>query len=79
VDYVAQFMLTNFGEGAGGIEVKPLSIKDDTLQKEEQASIEDFGNEGLTCPHCGGPAKRLGNCAIYCTNCKQTTRSGCGE
>ncbi len=79
VDYVAQFMLTNFGEGAGGIEVKPLSIKDDTIQKEEQASIEDFGNEGLTCPHCGGPAKRLGNCAIYCTNCKQTTRSGCGE
>lgn len=36
-------------------------------------------NEGLVCPHCGGPAKRMGNCAIYCTSCKQTTRSGCGE
>ncbi len=79
VDYVSQFMLTNFGEGAGGVEIKNMTIKDDTMQKEEQASIEDFGNEGLTCPHCGGPAKRLGNCAIYCTNCKQTTRSGCGE
>ena len=46
---------------------------------EEQKSITDFGNEGLVCPHCGGPAKRMGNCAIYCTSCKQTTRSGCGE
>lgn len=81
VDYVAQFMLNNFGEGAGGIEVNEVQLNStSTLQeKEEQSSIEDFGNEGLTCPHCGGPAKRLGNCAIYCTSCKQTTRSGCGE
>jgi hypothetical protein len=72
------------------IEIKPLEPEIDT-----QLSIKDFheeennGNdekeaetkshEGLTCPHCGGPAKRLGSCAIYCTNCKQTTRSGCGE
>jgi len=92
VDYVAQFMLNNFGEGSGkmNIEIKPLEPEIDT-----QLSIKDFheeennGNdekeaetkshEGLTCPHCGGPAKRLGSCAIYCTSCKQTTRSGCGE
>ncbi|MSS75120.1 vitamin B12-dependent ribonucleotide reductase [Candidatus Pacearchaeota archaeon] len=46
---------------------------------EEQASLKTFGNEGLVCPQCGGPAKRLGNCAMVCTSCKQTTRSGCGE
>jgi ribonucleoside-diphosphate reductase alpha chain len=76
VDYVAQFMLANFGEGASGIEVQIDKLKE---ANEEQASIQDFGNEGLTCPHCGGPAKRIGNCAIFCTSCKQTTRSGCGE
>jgi len=77
VDYVAQFMLANFGDGAGGIQVEVASKGDD--MKEEQTSIEDFGHEGLVCPHCGGPAKRLGNCAIVCTSCKQTTRYGCGE
>jgi ribonucleoside-diphosphate reductase alpha chain len=46
---------------------------------EEQASLKTFGNEGLVCPQCGSPAKRLGNCAMVCTSCKQTTRSGCGE
>lgn len=79
VDYVAQFMLNNYGEGAGKIDVQDLQIEKVKEEKEEQLSIKDFGNEGLTCPHCGGPAKRLGNCAIYCTSCKQTTRSGCGE
>jgi ribonucleoside-diphosphate reductase alpha chain len=76
VDYVAQFMINNFGEGTA-----PLSVKIEGIEsvKGEQASLQDFGNEGLTCPHCGGPAKRMGNCAIYCTSCKQTTRSGCGE
>jgi ribonucleotide reductase alpha subunit len=76
IDYVAQFMLNNFGEGAGVIEIKVPELEP---VKEEQKSITDFGNEGLTCPHCGGPAKRLGNCAMVCTSCKQTTRHGCGE
>ena len=79
VDYVAQFMLNNFGEGAGGVDVEDIEIERAKEEKDEQLSIKDFGNEGLTCPHCGGPAKRMGNCAIYCTSCKQTTRSGCGE
>ncbi len=76
VDYVAQFMINNFGEGTGPVSVKIESID---ATKAGQASLQDFGNEGITCPHCGGPAKRMGNCAIYCTSCKQTTRSGCGE
>jgi len=79
VDYVSQFMLNSYGEGAGGVDVQDIEIEKVKEEKEEQLSIKDFGNEGLTCPHCGGPAKRLGNCAIYCTSCKQTTRSGCGE
>ncbi|MEM4271579.1 MAG: vitamin B12-dependent ribonucleotide reductase [Candidatus Pacearchaeota archaeon] len=78
VDYVAQFMLANFGEGVSPA-VAELQIEKPSSEKEEQSSIKDFGNEGITCPHCGGPAKRMGNCAIYCTSCKQTTRSGCGE
>jgi ribonucleoside-diphosphate reductase alpha chain len=79
VDYVAQFMINNFGENSK-ISIKPegSALFKEEL-KEEQASIEDFGNEGLTCPHCGGPAKRIGNCSILCTSCKQTTRKGCGE
>jgi len=76
VDYVSQFMLNAFGDGAGK---KEIEIKELEIVREEQKSIKDFGNEGLVCPHCGGSAKRMGNCAIYCTNCKQTTRSGCGE
>ncbi len=77
VDYVAQFMLNNFGEGVGGVKVDvPQEIQP---VQEEQADLADFGNEGVTCPICGGPAKRIGNCAIVCTSCKQTTRNGCGE
>jgi ribonucleoside-diphosphate reductase alpha chain len=83
VDYIAQFMMNNFGSGAakpdfGSVPILEPAIKPD--QKiEEQKSLTDFGHEGLVCPHCGGPAKRIGNCAIFCTSCKQTTRSGCGE
>jgi ribonucleoside-diphosphate reductase alpha chain len=90
VDYVAQFMLNNFGEGSGAMKVEiktlepevetQLSIKD--FHKEEESdekASQKANHEGLVCPHCGGPAKRLGNCAIFCTSCKQTTRSGCGE
>jgi len=69
-------MLNNFGEGAGKIEIK---VPDLEPMNEQQKELSEFGNEGLTCPHCGGPAKRMGNCSIYCTSCKQTTRHGCGE
>lgn len=93
VDYIAQFMLNNFGLGTAPVDIHydglgsslapvaqaEFKIDFDKDLKEEQKSLGDFGNEGLTCPHCGGPAKRTGNCSIYCTQCKQTTRSGCGE
>jgi ribonucleoside-diphosphate reductase alpha chain len=81
VDYVAQFMMNNFGDGAGGIHVD-LTGTDvhDMSANEQQSSLEEFSvDEGITCPICGGVAKRIGNCAIMCTSCKQTTRSGCGE
>lgn len=76
VDYVAQFMIGHFGEGTGKVVFEVQAMED---TKEEQKSLTDFGNEGLVCPLCGGPAKRIGNCAITCTSCKQTSRSGCGE
>ncbi|MEK6855395.1 MAG: vitamin B12-dependent ribonucleotide reductase [Nanoarchaeota archaeon] len=76
VDYVAQFMLNNFGVRSSAIDVEVENFED---LKEEQASLEEFSNEGLACPICGGVAKRIGNCAIMCTSCNQTTRSGCGE
>jgi len=76
VDYVAQFMLNNFGESAGKIDIK---IPELALMNEAQKELSGFGDEGLTCPHCGGPAKRIGDGSIVCTSCKQTTRSGCGE
>lgn len=76
VDYVSQFMLANFGTGTGKVEVALSNLEP---QVEKQTELANFGNEGLVCPHCGGPAKRMGNCALYCTSCKQTTRNGCGE
>jgi len=77
VDYVAQFMMNNFGEGSGGIHV---NVIEEPAINEQQASLEEFSvDEGITCPICGGVAKRVGNCAIMCTSCKQTMRSGCGE
>ena len=76
VDYVAQYMTLHFGQSAPKTEIEIPTLEKPT---EEQKSITDFGNEGLICPHCGGPAKRMGNCAVFCTSCKQTTRSGCGE
>jgi len=86
VDYISQFMFNNFGPGTAKFdfkqvldEIAPAASALNSEQKEEQKSLTDFGNEGLVCPHCGGPAKRMGNCAIYCTSCKQTTRNGCGE
>lgn len=82
VDYVSQFMLNNFGVGSAGsgkVEFEIKAIEPAVKVSEDQKDLSSFSNEGLTCPHCGGSAKRLGNCAIYCTSCKQTTRSGCGE
>ncbi|OIO43062.1 intein-containing adenosylcobalamin-dependent ribonucleoside-diphosphate reductase [Candidatus Pacearchaeota archaeon CG10_big_fil_rev_8_21_14_0_10_35_219] len=76
VDYVAQFMLNNFGTSKGKVE---FEIKQMEKPSEEQKALDDYGNEGLTCPLCGGPAKRTGNCEMVCTFCKQTTRGGCGE
>jgi len=78
VDYVAQFMLNNFGDTASKPEIKFDSVKEKE-DGEAQAELAKFGNEGLTCPLCGGPAIRIGNCAIKCNSCNQTTRSGCGE
>ena len=78
VDYVAQFMINNFGEGTGGIKFDIDLVKGGGSD-EEQSSLEEFSHEGITCPICGGPAKRISNCAIMCTSCNQTTRSGCGE
>jgi ribonucleoside-diphosphate reductase alpha chain len=76
VDYVAQFMLNNFGEGSKNISMDVTELNG---EKDRQVELADFGNEGLTCPICGGPAKRIGNCAIVCTSCNTTTRNGCGE
>lgn len=79
VDYVAQFMLNNFGDGAGGVHVELTGIQESSIN-EQQSSLEEFSvDEGITCPICGGVAKRIGSCSIMCTSCKQTTRSGCGE
>lgn len=77
VDYVAQFMLNTFGSSAARIEFEVAPLE--SAAKEEQKSLKDFGHEGLVCPLCGGPAKRIGNCAVTCTSCNQTSRNGCGE
>ena len=78
VDYVAQFMLNSFSGPDKKIDFEIKSFEP-TMKDEEQKALNEFSDEGLTCPHCGGAAKRIGNCSIYCTSCKQTTRSGCGE
>src|SRR3989338_8827416 len=81
VDYVAQFMLNNFATSTGKVEFEIEGIDNESSAdlKEEQKTIKDFGNEGVVCPLCGGAAKRIGNCAVTCTSCNQTSRIGCGE
>ncbi len=90
VDYVAQFMLTAFGQGTAtetiDNDIKVLEDSNNEAQLElahfngkEENEEQGDTNEGLVCPICGGPAKRLGNCAMVCTSCNQTTRNGCGE
>lgn len=76
VDYVAQFMLNNFGQGAAKVEFEVGTLEPAV---DEQKTISAFSNEGLVCPLCGGAAKRIGNCAVKCDSCNQTSRSGCGE
>jgi ribonucleoside-diphosphate reductase alpha chain len=78
VDYVAQFMLTKFGDLTKKVEYDIKKLENSNAN-EKQKELEDFGNEGLVCGICGGPAKRIGNCAILCTSCNNTNRSGCGE
>jgi ribonucleoside-diphosphate reductase alpha chain len=76
VDYVAQFMLNNFGQGTGKVE---FEVKQLEKPKDEQKNLKEYADEGLICPICGGSAKKIGNCALMCNDCKTTTRSGCGE
>jgi len=83
VDYVSQFMLNNFGKGTGKIESEVKSLEKPTDSQKELGEFnkeeEGENDEGLICPLCGSSAKRLGNCAMVCNSCKQTTRHGCGE
>ncbi len=78
VDYISQFMLNTFGKTQTlDIEIPSVEVSD---LKEEQKELTVFtSDEGLVCGLCGGPAKRIGNCAIKCNSCNQTQRSGCGE
>ena len=79
VDYVAQFMLNNFGESSSGVKVEIEEDLENEDNMEEQAMLSEFGNDGIVCSFCGGPAKRIGNCEIMCMSCRQIQRSGCGE
>ena len=76
LDYVAQFMINKFGEGSEKVE---FNIEQLEGSSDKQKELDEFADEGLICPICGGPAKKLGSCAMFCTDCKQTTRNGCGE
>jgi hypothetical protein len=71
-------MLNQFASTTGKVEFEIKTLETPKVL-EEQKTIIDFGNEGIICPLCGGPAKRIANCAIRCTSCLQTSRSGCGE
>lgn len=78
VDYISQFMLGTFGNTAS-IELEIPYIEESDVREEQKNLISFTSDEGLVCGLCGGPAKRIGNCAIKCTSCNQTQRSGCGE
>ncbi len=71
-------MLGTFGKTQTlEIEIPQMEVDD---SKEEQKDLTSFtSDEGLVCGLCGGPAKRIGNCAIKCNSCNTTQRSGCGE
>ncbi|MGV8131449.1 MAG: vitamin B12-dependent ribonucleotide reductase [Candidatus Pacearchaeota archaeon] len=78
VDYISQFMLGTFGK-TQTLEIEIPQIENSAI-KEEQKELTIFtSDEGLVCGLCGGPAKRIGNCAIKCNSCNTTQRSGCGE
>jgi len=78
VDYIAQFMLNTFGK-AITLDVEIPQMETVNLKEEQKDLIAFTSDEGLVCGLCGGPAKRIGNCAIKCNSCNQTQRSGCGE
>ncbi|MEK6915749.1 MAG: LAGLIDADG family homing endonuclease [Nanoarchaeota archaeon] len=78
VDYIAQFMINTFGNSQlMEIEIPTIEVKD--INEEQKDLTAYTSDEGLVCGLCGGPAKRIGNCAIKCNSCNQTQRSGCGE
>jgi ribonucleoside-diphosphate reductase alpha chain len=76
VDYVAQFMLNSFAESAKTIE---FEVKQLEKTIDEQKGLDEFADEGLICPICGGSAKKVGSCEMICNDCKQVTRNGCGD
>ncbi|MEK6908681.1 MAG: vitamin B12-dependent ribonucleotide reductase [Nanoarchaeota archaeon] len=78
VDYIAQFMLNTFGK-AQAIELEIPQMENPLVNEEQKDLISFTSDEGLVCGLCGGPAKRIGNCAIKCSSCNTTQRSGCGE
>lgn len=77
VDYISQFMIGTFGNSQT-LEFEIPQMEEEV--DEEQKDLTSFtSDEGLVCGLCGGPAKRIGNCAIKCSSCNTTQRSGCGE
>ncbi|MBS3083526.1 hypothetical protein J4423_01855 [Candidatus Pacearchaeota archaeon] len=46
---------------------------------DERGKLDESQVPIRVCGLCGGPAKRIGNCAIKCSSCNTTQRSGCGE
>lgn len=79
VDYISQFMLNNFGESRAAMEIEIPQMEEPSIKDEQKALTAFTSDEGLVCGLCGGPAKRIGNCAIKCNSCNTTQRSGCGE
>jgi len=48
-------------------------------KEEEESKTEQRGDEGLVCPECGGPAKRVGRCDKKCIGkCKGFFPGECG-
>jgi len=78
VDYISQFMIATFGNSST-LEIEIPYAETPETNEQQKDLISYTSDEGLVCGLCGGPAKRIGNCAIKCTSCNQTQRSGCGE
>jgi ribonucleoside-diphosphate reductase alpha chain len=78
IDYISQFMLNTFGNSQV-LELEIPQMEDSETNEEQKDLISYTSDEGLVCGLCGSPAKRIGNCAIKCSSCNTTQRSGCGE